>query len=122
MGLKDPRDYSSTFLSPIKSNELNNIKQGQTVPVKLKLTDELGHDATDVEIKLYVTEVSDDGTLGSKEEAKSNGKANIGNFFRSAGNGKYIFNWNTKSLAKGIYQLSVEVNNYNLDTVQIDLR
>ncbi|MCF3942833.1 PxKF domain-containing protein [Oceanobacillus alkalisoli] len=122
MGLKDPRDYSSTFLSPIKSNELNNIKQGRTVPVKLKLTDELGHDAIGVEAKLYVTEVSDDGTLGSKEEAKSSGKANIGNLFRSAGNGKYIFNWNTKSLAKGMYQLSVEVDNYTLDTVQIDLR
>lgn len=122
MGLKDPRDYSSTFLSPIKPNEINNMKQGRTVPVKLKLTDESGDDATGVEAKLYVTEVFDDGTLGSKEEARSSGNANIGNLFRSAGNGKYIFNWNTKSLAKGMYQLSVEVDNYTVDTVQIYLR
>jgi endo-1,4-beta-xylanase len=122
MDLVDPRELSSSFLSPIKSDELNSMKLGRTVPVKFKLADELGNDLSGVEAKLYVTKVSDTGTIGSKEEAVSTGKANRDNYFRSSGKGEYIFNWNTKSLEKGTYQLSVELGKYTLDTVQMKLK
>ncbi|WP_082918135.1 endo-1,4-beta-xylanase [Oceanobacillus sp. Castelsardo] len=122
MDLVDPRDLSSTFFSPIKSGKLNSMKQGRTVPVKMELVDEQGNDVSGEEAKLYITEVSADGKLGPKEEAVSSGKANQGNLFRSLGKGKYMFNWNTKSLEKGTYQLSVEVGNYTVDTVQINLK
>ncbi|RKQ32471.1 endo-1,4-beta-xylanase [Oceanobacillus halophilus] len=122
MDIKDPREYTSTFLSPINPDELNSIKQGRTVPVKFELTDEQGNIATDAKAELYVTEVNADGTLGSKQEAISSGKANQENLFRTTGSGKYIFNWDTKSLSQGTYQISVEVGGYSLDTAQIHLR
>lgn len=122
MGIEHPRDYSSTFLAPIKPDELNTFKQGRTVPVKIELTDKQDAPITGTEVKLYVTEVLDDGSLGTKEEAIASGKANQGNLFRATGEGKYMYNWNTETMEKGRYQLSVEVGNHPLDTIQIRIK
>jgi len=122
MDIEHPRDYSSTFLSPITPDKLNNMKQGRTVPVKFELTDGQGDHITGVEAKLYITKVLADGSLGTEVEAVASGKANQDNLFRPTGKDKYIYNWNTKSLERGTYQLSVKVGNHPLDTVQIRLK
>src|SRR5699024_4730380 len=81
MDIEHPRDYSSTFLSPITPDKLNNMKQGRTVPVKFELTDGQGDHITGVEAKLYITKVLADGSLGTEVEAVASGKANQDNLF-----------------------------------------
>ncbi|MDC3412097.1 PxKF domain-containing protein [Aquibacillus sp. 3ASR75-11] len=112
------QDVSSNVLKPVNQDEVTNVKLGRTLPVKFELTT-AGEPITNANAELYVAEVTD-GVVGPKVEVTSKGEANEGNIFRYAGN-KYNYNFNTKSLSEGTYQLIIDVNGYTVETVEINL-
>jgi len=122
-----PVAYSwSDFLQPIDPPDANRVsrsvfKAGSTVPVKFRLTgDSAG--ITDLAATLSYAKVSN-GIVGTDLEAVSTAAATTGNLFRydSAG-GQYIFNWSTKGLTSGAYQLSVNLGDGVSRTVIISLK
>lgn len=120
-----PVAYSwSDFLQPIDAPDANRVsssvfKAGSTVPVKFRLTgDSAG--MTDLAATLSYAKVSD-GIVGTDIEAVSTAAATTGNLFRYA-DGQYIFNWSTKGLTSGAYQLSVNLGDGVSRTVIISLR
>jgi PKD repeat protein len=122
-----PVAYSwSDFLQPIDAPDANRVsksvfKAGSTVPVKFKLTgDSAG--ITDLAATLLYAKVSD-GIVGTDLEAVSTAAATTGNLFRyDSASGQYIFNWSTKGLTPGAYQLSVNLGDGVSRTVIISLK
>ena len=121
----EPVAYSwSDFLQPIDPPDANRVsksvfKAGSTVPVKFRLT---GASAgiTDLVATLSYAKVSD-GIVGTVIEAVSTAAATTGNLFRYA-DGQYIFNWSTKGLTPGAYQLSANLGDGVSRTVIISLK
>jgi hypothetical protein len=82
------------------------FKQGSTVPVKFKLT---GASAGITDGTFYIKYVRTGSGDGAGEaEAISTSAATTGNLFRyDATAGQYIFNWNTKSVTFGNWDIKV---------------
>ncbi|MBT2757616.1 PxKF domain-containing protein [Mesobacillus foraminis] len=115
-------DVKGKVLSPIKRDEVNTIKQGSKLPVKLELTDSEGKAITNAEAKLYVAEVSN-GEAGTEAEAASPGKANKGNLFRYDENaGHYLYSFDSKPFSKGTYRLRIDIGGHTVDNVELELR
>jgi len=116
----------SDFLQPIDPPDANRVsnsvfKAGSTVTLKFRLT---GASAgmTDVVATLSYAKVSD-GIVGTDVEAVSTSAATTGNLFRyDSTSGQYIFNWSTKGLTPGAYQLSVNLGDGVSRTVIISLK
>ena len=95
-------------LQPINADGSSVFKLGSTVPVKFALT---GGSAivTNVIARLYYAKVSNN-IAGSDLESTSTASASAGNLFRyDAATGQYIFNWGTKGLTIGTYQLKLDL-------------
>jgi hypothetical protein len=109
----------SGFLQPIDSDGSSIFKLGSTVPVKFKLSPNPG---TAVTATLSFAKLTGD-ILGDEMEATSTAAATTGNLFRyDATSGQYIFNWGTKGLTAGTYQLKVTLDNCQTFTIQVSLK
>ena len=75
---------------------------------------------TNATAKLWLVKITN-GVPGTRFAATSAGNSNTGNLFRSDGDGKYIFNFSTKGLSEGIYQLQVDLGDGVSRTVLITL-
>jgi glucuronoarabinoxylan endo-1,4-beta-xylanase len=114
-------EVTGSVLSPVKNDEAS-IKQGSKLPVKLELKDSEGNAVTGAAPKLFVAEVAD-GKAGFEREAVSPGKANKGNVFRyDPEAGHYIFNFDSKGLSKGTYELRIDIGGHTVNTVQLTVR
>ena len=88
--------------APLNCSDPNNaaanvFKAGQTIPVKVALNPV--NSAAD--LRLTYTDPA-----GMPHPAEASGRSNIGNMFRATGN-RFEFNWSTKGLAPGVYQLTI---------------
>lgn len=114
-------DYSwSNALTPINADGSSIFKLGSTVPVKFQLT---GASAgiTDATATVSYAKVSS-GIAGSVYEAVSTSAGTTGNLFRyDATSGQYIFNWSTKGLDPGTYQISIVLGDGVTRSVQVSL-
>jgi hypothetical protein len=111
----------SGVLPPINAGGSSVFKLGSTVPVIFQLT---GASAgiTNLQATLSVTKISD-SVVGTAAKAVSTSAATTGNLFRyDATSGDYIFNWSTKGLTAGTYQLSINLGDGLLHTVIVSLR
>jgi hypothetical protein len=112
----------SGVLPPINLNGSSVFKQGSTVPVKFQLT---GTSAgiTDAVARLYIAKISN-SVVGTELEAVSTAAATTGCVFRyDASSGHYIFNWGTKGLTAGTYQLRIDMGDGDLThTVNVSLK
>ncbi len=82
------------------TNALANVfNAGQTIPVKVALNPP--NPAAD--LRLTYQELI---PPGAPHPAEASGRSNIGNMFRATGN-RFEFNWSTKGLTPGIYQLTI---------------
>lgn len=111
----------SDVLQPINLEGTSVFKLGSTVPVKFRFT---GHSAavTDAIARLYNSKISN-GVAGTELEAASTSAATTGNQFRyDATTGQYIFNWGTKGLTAGTYQLRIDLGDGVLRTVIVSLQ
>lgn len=98
----------SNVLQPVNVDGSSVFRLGSTVPVKFRLT--AGSAAvTTLAARITVAHVSN-GIVGTEVEAIATGNADAGNVFRyDAQEGQYVFNWGTKGLAEGTWQLRIEL-------------
>jgi Subtilase family/Bacterial Ig domain len=111
-----PVVYSwSGFLSP---NNGATYRAGKVVPVTFRLT---GVSALidDANARLFISRVVN-GVAGPETPATPSGSAHGGNRFRFD-DCEYVFNWDTKGLATGTYQLRVDLGDGVLRTTVIRL-
>jgi hypothetical protein len=113
----------SGFLQPINNDNSSVFKLGSTVPTKFQLT---GPSAgiSDLVAKIYIAKVSN-AVVGQEIEPISTSAATVGNLFRCGDPGcsQYIFNWGTKGLTTGTYQIRVDMGDGVMTrTVFVSLR
>lgn len=111
----------SGFLPPINPNGTSKFKAGSTVPVKFTLDDDSAG-VSDATARLYFAPVHN-GVPGAEVPADSPDHSNDGNVFHHGGGaGAYHFNWSTKGLAPGTYQVRVDLSDAVLRVVLVTLR
>ena len=110
----------SSVVQPINADGSSVFKLGSTVPVKFALT---GASAavTNAVARLYYAKVSNN-VAGSDLEATSTASASSGNVFRYDATGQYIFNWGTKGLTVGTYQLRIDLGDGANHAVNLSLK
>ena len=106
----------------MNANGTSIFKLGSTLPIKFILTQGSAGISTLV-ARLSVGKVSN-GVVGTELEAVSTAAGDNGNLFRfDAGARQYVFNWSTKGLAEGTWQLKIDMGDGALDrTVLVSLR
>ncbi len=111
----------SGIRQPINADGTSVFKAGSTVPVKFQLTG-ASADINNAVARLTYTKINNN-LQGTVNEADSTSQATTGNLFRyDATTGQYVFNWSTKSLTAGTYQLSIDLGDGVLRQVRIALR
>jgi hypothetical protein len=114
----------SGVLQPINANanDPSVFKLGTTVQVKFELTGASAGIAKAV-AKLSYTKLPVNIPPGPVNEATSTAAATSGNLFRYDTKAKqYIFNWGTKSLTAGVYELKIDLGDGVSRTVNIVLK
>ncbi len=111
----------SGVLQPINANVLSVFKLGTVVAVKFQLT------GTSAGITTAVARFSyaklSNSLPGPVNEGSSTAKATTGNLFRyDATTQQYIFNWGTKGLTAGLYQLKIDLGDGVSRTVNVGLK
>jgi hypothetical protein len=112
----------SGILQPINADGSSVFKQGNTIPVKFRLT---GASAgiPNLTAQLTVQKISNT-VLGSVIEATASGQGDTGNTFRyDPTDDVYIYNWSTKSpITHGTYQLTIDMAGSPPRTVRLSLK
>ncbi len=117
-----PKCTFSGFLPPITSNGTAIHKFGSTLPIKFRLTDPDGYSVPNVKATLRLRKVQD-GILGGTVALLLSSAANTGALFRyDESNQQYIYNLSTANLSKGIWQISVDLEDWAEYNVIINLR
>lgn len=100
-------DYDfSGFLPPYTPNREYRVNQNSTVPIKFTFTDRQGQPVSDISVWVYTAPVQGGVVIGPESPAVATNRPPGDNRARyDAVAGQYIFNLNTKSLAKGTYQV-----------------
>jgi hypothetical protein len=116
----------SGFLQPVEPPDAQGIspsvfKAGSTVPIKFALTgDSAG--ITTATARISYAKISS-SVVGSQIEATSTAAATTGNLFRyDPATGLYIFNWSTKGLTPGTYQITIDLGDRVTRLVIISLK
>jgi hypothetical protein len=98
----------SNVAQPVNANGTSVFKAGSTVPVKFQLT---GASATvsTLQPRLSIARIAS-GVVGTELEATSSASADSGNVFRyDSTAGQYVFNWGTRGLAEGTWQIRIDL-------------
>jgi hypothetical protein len=93
------------FNQPVNMDNSSIFKLGSTVPLKFTMSN------GPAIARVYIAKVSN-GIVGSELEAVTNVAGDTGNTFRLA-SGNYTFNWNTKGLTSGTWQVRVDLGDGN---------
>ena len=110
------------FLPPIGVDGQGLFKAGNTVPVKFRLTDYNGVPVSTATATLCYRFISG-SVIGSDLEAGSTSAATTGNLFRYDSIGQqYIFNWGTKGLTAGSYQIAAYLDDGQVYTARVSLK
>ncbi|HWU89629.1 MAG TPA: PxKF domain-containing protein [Kofleriaceae bacterium] len=111
----------SNVLSPLHPGAGNQINRGRTVPVKLALTGASAQ-ISNLVAHLYVAAMSG-GAPGPEVPARSAGNGPNDLQFRYDPHAhEYIFNWSTKGLSEGHYQLRIDLGDGTTRTVPVELK
>jgi hypothetical protein len=111
----------SGVLPPINADGSSVFKAGAVVSVQFQLT---GASAgrTDLVARLSYSKVSNN-VSGPINEADAPGQATSGNVFQyDSTTGQYYFNWSTKGLTAGTYELLIDLGDGNPHRVRLGLR
>jgi hypothetical protein len=111
----------SGVLPPVNPDGTSVFKARSTIPLKFMLID-CSAGITDLVATLSYAKV-DNSVAGTVNESVSTAAATTGNQFRyDADTGQYVFNWSTRGLSSGTYQLSIDLGDGVTRTVNLDLR
>ena len=97
------------FLPPIPNDGTGLFKLGSTVPVKFQVTDANGVQVSTAIAHLTIQMISGSTLVGTPIDATASGNADVGDLFRFDGS-QYIFNWSTKGLPTGTWQLQARLD------------
>jgi hypothetical protein len=117
-----PVTYSwSGVLPPVNADGTSVFKAGSTIPVKFALT-AASAGITTLQAKFSATQVSS-SVSGLVNKTGSTSKPTSGNLFRyDPTTGQYVYNWGTKGLSSGTYQLQIDLGDGVSRTVSVQLR
>jgi FG-GAP-like repeat len=104
------------FLPPIPNDGSGLFKLGSTVPVKFQLTDAKGTIVSTAVARLTIQMISGTTLLGTPIDATASGSADVGDLFRFDTT-QYIFNWSTKGVSTGTWQLQARLDDGTVHTV-----
>jgi ankyrin repeat protein len=104
------------FLPPIPNDGSGLFKLGSTVPVKFQLTDAKGAVISTAVAHLTIQMISGNTLLGTPIDATASGNADVGDLFRFGGT-QYVFNWSTKPVSVGTWQLQAQLDDGTVHTV-----
>jgi len=104
------------FLPPIPNDGSGLFKLGSTVPVKFQLTDVNGTLISTAACHLTIQMISNNTLIGTPIDATAPGNADVGDLFRFDGT-QYIFNWSTKPVSTGTWQLQARLDDGTVHTV-----
>jgi len=111
----------SDVRQPINVDGSSVFKLGSTIPVKFQLTGASASISNLVAL-IYVAKVSN-GVAGTEVEPATNVNADAGNVFRyDASANQYIFNWGTKGLTEGTWQIRIDLGDGVTHIVNVSLR
>jgi hypothetical protein len=112
----------SGLLQPVNADGSSVFKLGSTVPLKFTLVDGSGAVVADATATLGVAKVTNQ-IVGSESEAVSSTPASAGNLFRfDAATGQYIYNYGTKGLSEGTFQIRIDLGDGVERTVRFSLK
>jgi lysophospholipase L1-like esterase len=107
---------------PINPDGSSIYRAGSTVPVKFSVTDVGGVVQPDV-VATFSAERISTSVSGSELEATINVTPTAGDTFRwDPSASQYVFNWRTRGLPAGTYELSIELGEAAPRTVLVSLR
>jgi hypothetical protein len=104
------------FLPPIQNDGTGLFKLGSTVPVKFQLTDAHGTLVSTAVAHLTIQMISGSTLVGTPIDATASGNSDVGDLFRFDGT-QYIFNWSTKPVSTGTWQLQARLDDGTVHTV-----
>jgi hypothetical protein len=108
-------------LQPVNADGTSVFKAGSVVQVKFILTG-ASTGRTDLVARLSYRKLSG-SVSGTINEADAPGNATVGNLFKyDPTSGQYQFNWSTKQLSTGTYQLVIDLGDGTPHTVVLGLR
>ena len=114
--------YFGGFRQPINSDGSSIFKLKRTVPVKFQLQETEGAFITDAVVTFSYIKISN-GVIGTQTEAITDVEATIGDLFRyDPSDNQYIYNWKTKGLTTGTYELIATFEDGKSKTVEVSLR
>lgn len=100
----------SGALEPINSDGSSIFRVGQTVPVRLQLSDSNGNFITDVLLTFEAQKISN-SIAGDETESLVQVTATAGDTFRyDADSNQYIYNWSTKGLSAGTWEIRIYID------------
>ena len=104
------------------SDDSSAFKVGSTVPVKFQLSGDSA-DIDNATANIRINRINSNA-VGEDLEAVTTSAATTGSLFRyDATSGQYIYNWGTKGLSVGTYQLRIDLGDGNVShTVWVSLR
>jgi lysophospholipase L1-like esterase len=109
---------------PINADGSSVFRAGRVVPVKFAVTDWDRNPVGSATARLaYVKAHHDEFISGQEEEATTNVAATTGNLFRyDAREQQYIYNWSTRGMEPGTYQLFIALDDGKRYTAVLTLR
>lgn len=108
-------------LAPIKADGSSVFKLGSTVPVKFSLFG-AGAGITDTTARLTLQRVNGSEPVGDPVDATPSGNSSADNTFRYDPPGIYIFNWSSKGLSVGSYELRLDLGDGLVHRMVIGLK
>jgi hypothetical protein len=110
----------SGFLQPINQDGSSIFKLGSTIAVKFQLTG-VSSNVQNATVKFSYVKVSNKISNGAMKSSTT-AAPTTGNLFRYDGTSQYIYNWGTKGLTAGTYQLRIDLGDGFSRTVNISLK
>ena len=110
----------SGFLQPINQDGSSVFKLGSTIAVKFQLTG-ASSGVQNAAAKFSYVKISNKVSNGSMKPSTSAAPTS-GDTFRFDGTSQYIYNWGTKGLTTGTYQLRIDLGDGVSRTVNVSLK
>jgi hypothetical protein len=110
------------FLPPLHDTS-KPIRLGSTIPVKFRLADAAGAQVSAAHVRLQRQQFSNGEPVGDPIDVTEDNTPDSGEVFRfDAAEGQYIYNWSTKGLAPGSWQISVLMDDGTNRSILLSLK
>lgn len=103
---------------PLAGDGSDVVEAGRPVPVKFTVTDAAGEAVTDAEPRIYLVKKTD-GVAGHRVPATPVRERADNTARYSAARDQYVFDWDTTGLARGAYELQIDLVRGSVHTIAL---